>query len=141
MKDGTYRFWIQAVNSNYDESDVSAKVSCTYKSSGGGGGGGSNTQSKLDTPMNVEAYSDTYYVQVSCDEVPLAYQYELYRSTSPYSGYSKITANGGSTASGRYVLTDSNPKSGTTYYKIKAVALSYLGIADSDFSSFVKVVR
>lgn len=141
MKDGTYRFWIQALNSNYEESNKSSKVSCTYKSNGGGGNQGGSTPSKLETPKNIEAHSSTYYVQISVDEVPLAYEYELYRSKSPSSGYTKITASGGSTASKRYVLTDSNPISGTTYYKVKAKALSYLGIADSDFSSYVKVVR
>lgn len=140
MKNGTYKFWIQAVNADYEESNKSSIVSCTFNSSGGGGGG-SNTPSKLDTPKNVEAYSDTYFVQISCDEVPLAYQYELYRSSYPNSGYTKISASGGSTASGRYCLTDSHPKSGTTYYKVKAVALSYLGIKDSDLSTYVKVVR
>ncbi len=141
MKDGTYRFWIQALNSNYEESDKSSKVSCTYKSNGGGGNQGGDNPSKLETPKNIEAYSSTYFVQISVDEVPLAYEYELYRSKSATSGYTKIPASGGSTASKRYVLTDSNPISGTTYYKVKAKALSYLGIADSDFSSYVKVVR
>ena len=141
MKDGTYRFWIQALNSDYEESDKSSKVSCTYKSNSGGGSQGGDNTSKLETPKNIEAYSSTYYVQVSVDEVPLAYEYELYRSKSASSGYTKISASGGSTASKRYVLTDSNPLSGTSYYKVKAKAPSYLGIADSDFSSYVKVVR
>lgn len=141
MKDGTYRFWIQALNSNYEESDKSGKVSCTYRSNSGGGNQGGDNPSKLETPKNIEAYSSTYFVQVSVDEVSLAYEYELYRSRSATSGYTKISASGGSTASKRYVLTDSNPLSGTTYYKVKAKALSYLGIADSDFSSYVKVVR
>lgn len=141
MKDGTYRFWIQALNSNYDESAKSSKVSCTFKSNGGGNTGGDDKPSKLDTPKNLEAYSGGSFVQISFDEVSLAYQYELYRSTSATSGYSKISASGGSTSGNRYVLTDSNPKSGTTYYKVKAKALSYLGIADSDFSAYVKVTR
>lgn len=140
MKEGTYKFWIQTLNSDYEESNKSSKVSCTYKSNGGGNQGG-DTSSKLETPQNIEASSSTYFVQISVDEVPLAYEYELYRSNSATYGYSKIPASGGSTASGRYVLTDNNPKSGTTYYKVKAKALSYLGIADSDFSSYVKVVR
>lgn len=141
MKDGTYRFWIQALNSNYDESAKSSKVSCTFKSNGGGNTGGDDKPSKLDTPKNLEAYSGGSFVQISFDEVSLAYQYELYRSTSATSGYTKISASGGSTSGNRYVLTDSNPKSGTTYYKVKAKALSYLGIADSDFSAYVKVTR
>ena len=63
-----------------------------------------------------------------------------YRSTSPNSGYSKITASGGSSGN-RYVLTDQNPKNGTTYYKVKAIALPSTGIKDSEYSSYVKVVR
>ncbi|MBE6298810.1 MAG: hypothetical protein E7083_00565 [Bacteroidales bacterium] len=141
MDDGTYQFWIQALNSNYEESDKSSKVYCTYKSNSAGGDQGGDNPSKLETPKNIEAYSSSYFVQVSVDEVPLAYEYELYRSRSASSGYTKISASGGSTASKRYVLTDSNPLSGTTYYKVKAKALSYLGIANSDFSSYVKVVR
>ncbi|MCM1108428.1 MAG: hypothetical protein NC388_05150 [Clostridium sp.] len=139
MKDGTYTFWVQALNSNYDESASSAKISCTFKSGSGGSGG--DGQSKLDTPQNLEAYSGGSYVQISFDEVSLAYQYELYRSTSATYGYTKIPASGGSISGKRYILTDSNPKSGTTYYKVKAVALSYLNIADSDLSSYIKVVN
>ena len=141
MKDGTYQFWIQAINSNYDESDKSSKVSCTYKSNSGGNDNGGKTQ--LDKPTNLEAFghSDIGYVQISFDEVSLAYEYHLYRSTSPNSGYSKISATGGSISGNRYVLTDQNPKSGTTYYKVKAIALSSLGIKDSELSDYVKVTR
>ncbi|MDE7167145.1 MAG: hypothetical protein K2O17_08985 [Bacteroidaceae bacterium] len=141
MVAGTYTFWVVAVSSDYTTSDASSKVTCNFTNSGGGNTGGGNSQSKLDTPQNIEAYSGGSFVQISFDEVSLAYQYELYRSTSATYGYTKISASGGSTSSKRYVLTDSNPKSGTTYYKVKAVALSYLGIADSDFSAYVKVTR
>ncbi len=145
-KEGTWTFWVVAVNDNYDRSDPSSRVTCYYQAGGSssGGGGGSSTTTQLDTPTNLDYWSDLYYVQVSCDEVSLAYDYELYRSTSANYGYKKITASGGATASGRYVLTDSNPVSGTSYYKIKAIALpdSYgYNFTDSELSDYVKVVR
>lgn len=147
MKNGTYRFWIQTVNSNYDASDASSKVSCTFSSSGGGGNsgdGGSNTPSKLDTPtgLTLNSYSTDSYVQLTCNAVPLGYDYQLYRSTSPASGYSKVSASVGANASGSLVyFTDQHPLKGTSYYKVKVSALPSLGIKDSDFSDYVKVVR
>ena len=138
LKEGTYTFWVQALNADYEASGNSGKVSCTFRS--GSGGGGDETPRKLETPSNLEAYSGGSFVQISFDEVPLAYQYELYRSTSASSGYRKITASGG-TSGGKYILTDQNPLSGTSYYKVKAIALSYLGIEDSDLSSYVRVNR
>ncbi len=144
--EGTWTIWVQAVNSDYEASEPSPKVTFNISSSGGGQGGGDNPgggsdkPSKLDTPQNLEYYSDLYYVQISCDEVPLAYTYELYRSRSANSGYVRVTASGGSSA-GRYILTDQNPLSGTSYYKIKVKALSYLGIGDSDYSAYIKVTR
>lgn len=141
-KVGTWKFWVKAVNSNYDMSNASSIVTVNYTSGGGSNsGGGGSTQSQLETPKNLDYASDTYYVQISFDEVPLAYEYHLYRSTSPSSGYSKITASGGSISGGRYVLTDQSPKSGTTYYKVKAIALSSLGMKDSELSSYIKVTR
>ncbi len=146
MKNGTYKFWIQTLNSNYEESEKSAKVSCTFSagSGGGNGGGGSNTPSKLDTPTDLTllSYSTDSYVQLTCKAVPLGYDYQLYRSTSPYSGYSKITASTGTNASGTIVyFTDQNPLKGTSYYKVKVSALPSLGIKDSDYSEYLKVVR
>ena len=87
------------------------------------------------------------FVQISFDGVALAETYYLYRSTSPTSGYSKITASCAAGVPGieRCCFTDQNPKKGTTYYKIKAIAsptlISYYGIQDSDYSSYVKVTR
>lgn len=134
---GVWTFWVVAVSSDYQLSDASSKVTLNYTSGGSGGGGG---QSQLNAPQNIEAYSGYSFVQISFAPVPGAYDYYLYRSTSPNSGYSKITASGGSSGS-RYVLTDQNPKNGTTYYKVKAIALPSTGIKDSEYSSYVKVVR
>lgn len=141
--EGTWTFWVVAVDKNYNMSDPSSKVTCNYKDNSGGGnnGGDDGGKTQLDTPTNLEASSGYNYVQISFDEVPLAYEYYLYRSTRASSGYTKVSASGGSTSGGRYVLTDSNPQSGTTYYKVKAIALSYLGIKDSEYSSYVKVER
>lgn len=135
---GVWTFWVVAVSSDYQLSDASSKVTLNYTSGGSGSGGGG--QSQLNAPQNIEAYSGYSFVQISFAPVPGAYDYYLYRSTSPNSGYSKITASGGGSGS-RYVLTDQNPKNGTTYYKVKAIALSYTGIKDSEYSSYVKVVR
>lgn len=142
MKNGTYTFWIQAVNSNYDASTSSNKITCNFSTNNGGGNEG-NTQKQLDTPKNLEAFGQTgwSFVQISFDEVTLAYSYELYRSKSAYGSYTKITATGGSTSGGRYILTDQNPLTGTSYYKVKAIALSYLNIEDSDLSNYVSVTR
>ena len=134
---GVWTFWVVAVSSDYQLSEASSKVTLNYTSGGGGGGGG---QSQLNAPQNIEAYSGYSFVQISFAPVPGAYDYYLYRSTSPNSGYSKITASGGSSGN-RYVLTDQNPKNGTTYYKVKAIALPSTGIKDSEYSSYVKVVR
>lgn len=136
MIDGVYTFWVVAVNDNYDASDASNKVYCNFKSEGG-----SSEPKKLDTPTNLQAYSDYDYVQISFDEVPLAYEYALYRSKSAKGTYTKISASGGSTASGRYVLTDSRPLSGTSYYKVKAIPLSYLDVEESDLSDYISVTR
>ena len=136
---GVWTFWIVAVSSDYQTSDASSKVTLNY-SSGGSGGGSGGGQTQLNTPQNLEAYSGYSFVQISFDSVPAAYDYYLYRSTSPNSGYSKITASGGSSGN-RYTLTDQNPKNGTTYYKVKAIALSSTGIKDSEYSSYVKVTR
>lgn len=135
---GVWTFWVVAVSSDYQLSDASSKVTLNYTSGGSGSGGGG--QSQLNAPQNIEAYSGYSFVQISFAPVPGAYDYYLYRSTSPNSGYSKITASGGSSGS-RYVLTDQNPKNGTTYYKVKAIALPSTGIKDSEYSSYVKVVR
>ncbi len=144
LHNGTYTFWIQALNSDYEASGSSSKKTCYYSAQNNGNDDNDEpTISKLSAPTNVEAYGTSYdsYVQISFDAVSLAYEYHLYRSTSPTYGYTKITASGGSTSGGRYVLTDQNPKKGTTYYKVKAVASSWSNIDDSDFSSYVKVSR
>lgn len=139
LHNGTYTFWILASNSSYENGPTSSRVTCTYSSGGGGGG---NTQVQLSTPTNLEAYSGGSYVQVSCDKVSNAYSYELYRSSSASYGYSKISASGGESGS-RYVLTDQNPRSGTTYYKIKAIGYTGNGYTflDSEMSNYVSVTR
>lgn len=139
---GKWTIWVEAVGSNYETSEPSSKVTFNIISSGGGGG--SNTPSQLDTPtgLTVNSRASDQYVQLQCNGVNLGYDYQLYRSTNPNSGYSRINASTGSNASGSIVyFTDSKPLSGTSYYKVKVAALSSLGIRDSDFSNYVKVVR
>lgn len=137
---GTWTIWVVAVGANYETSESSSKVTFNISSSGDD----SSKPSQLDTPTNltVNSRSTDSFVQLQCNAVTYGYDYQLYRSTSPNYGYSKISASVGTNASGSIIyFTDSNPQSGTTYYKVKVAALSYLGIKDSDFSSYVKVVR
>lgn len=147
---GTWTIWVVAVGSNYEASAPSAKVTFNVSSSSGGGSGGGSgsgsgdNPSKLDTPtgLTVNSRASDSYVQLQCNAVSLGYDYQLYRSTSPNSGYTKVTASVGTDKTGSIVyLTDQSPKRGTTYYKVKVAALSYLGIKDSDYSNYVKVVR
>ena len=141
-KGTTYYYKVSAENSA-GESAKSSYVSATITS--GGSGGGSTDKTKLDTPTNLSAYSSDNFVQITFDEVALCTTYDLYRSKSANSGYSKISSSGGSVSGGKYTLTDTNPISGTSYYKVKAVASSmvtqYYGLGDSDLSDYVKVTR
>lgn len=141
MVDGAYTFWVVAVDADYNRSEASARVTCNFRSSGSGGSGGETTR-KLATPTGLEAYGNPTdrFVQISFEVVPLAYRYELYRSRSATGSYSRITASGGESGD-RYILTDQNPLKGTSYYKVKAVALDYLEIEDSDLSDWVSITR
>lgn len=134
----TYYYKVTATNSA-GESEFSGVISGTTSSSGGSGGG---TTQKLATPTGLEAFGQTgwSYVQISFNPVSLAYSYELYRATSASGSYSRITASGGSSGS-RYVLTDSNPRTGKSYYKVKAIPLSTLNLTASDLSDYVSVTR
>lgn len=138
---GKWTIWVVAVGSDYTLSNASSKVTFTVSNSGGGGGGGSSiTQLDAPTGLEVTSRSSDSFVQLRCNAVTLGYDYALYRSTSPNSGYSKITA---SVAKGNtdIYFTDQNPLKGTSYYKVKVSALPSLGIKDSPYSSYVKVVR
>ena len=141
--EGTWTIWLEAVGSDYEFSEPSSKVTFRITSSGSGGGG-SDTPKQLDTPagLKLESRASDPYVQLSCNAVPLGYEYQLYRSKSPNSGYTRISASVGTDAIGSIVyFTDQNPLSGTSYYKVKVSALSYLNIKDSDFSDYVRVSR
>lgn len=148
LKDGNWSFYVIALDSDYEKGEKSSTVSCRYTSSGGAtpGGGGeeepSSQQLAAPTGLSVDSRAIDMFVQISFDEVPLAYKYELYRATSAGGYYRKVTALGGSSLSGgRYCMTDQNPLDGTSYYKVKAIPLSYLGIEESELSSYVRVSR
>jgi fibronectin type 3 domain-containing protein len=141
----TYWYYITALNSTRNESGYSSAVSATTSSSGSGGG---TTTTKLATPTDLREFSDSQssYVQISWAEVPLAYTYEVYRSTSANGSYSKITVSLGSgtgISSGREIATDSNPRSGTSYYKVRAIPNKtyYPNLAESDLSDYIRVDR
>ena len=55
--DGSWTFWVVASNDEYENSDPSSKVTCYYQSSSSGGGG-SSTTTQLDTPTNLDYWSD-----------------------------------------------------------------------------------
>jgi len=137
---GLYSFKVYSTNSSYVNSTSYGSASCNYTT--GGGGGGTTTQ-KLDTPTGLEAATGPLknFVQISFDIIPLAYTYELYRATSASGTYSKITASGGSNMEyTRYILTDSNPLTGTSYYKVKAIPLSSMtNLTASDLSNYVSI--
>lgn len=148
LKDGNWSFYVIALDSDYEKGEKSSTVSCRYTSSGGAtpGGGGeeepSSQQLATPTGLSVDSRAIDMFVQISFDEVPLAYKYELYRATSAGGYYRKVTAiGGGSQSGGRYCMTDQNPLDGTSYYKVKAIPLSYLGIEESELSSYVRVSR
>lgn len=139
---GKWTIWVVAVNSDYVAGDPSEKVTFTVGPSGGGGS--SDRPGKLDTPTGLTVTSRAHdpFVQLECNGVTLGYEYQLYRSKSPNSGYSRITASTGTNASGTMIyFTDQNPLNGTSYYKVKVSALPSLGIKESDFSDYVKVIR
>ncbi|MDR1225535.1 MAG: fibronectin type III domain-containing protein [Prevotellaceae bacterium] len=134
-------YWKVAAVNSAGESAMSSTYGTAlgWQSSSGGGGGSGTT--KLATPTNVKINaSDTYYVQISFTPVTMAYTYELYRATSATGTYSKITSSGGSSGS-VYILTDSNPRTGTSFYKVKAIALSSSGYTDSNLSDYASVTR
>ena len=104
------------------------------------GGGGTTTQ-KLATPTGLQAYSGGSFVQISFTPVALANSYELHRATSATGTYSRVTATGGSSGNS-YVLTDSSPRTGTSFYKVRAIPLaSMTNLTASDLSNHVSVTR
>ena len=104
----TYYYKISAKNSA-GESDKSTYANATMSSGGG-------TTTTLPAPTGVTATASTYTITVSWNSVSDADQYNVYRSTSQYSGFTKAT----STYTTSYI--DLNPTSGTTYYyKVAAV--------------------
>jgi uncharacterized repeat protein (TIGR02543 family) len=110
---------------------------------GGNNGGGTDTQ-QLATPTGLQTYAGGNFVQISWNEVPLAYKYEVYRSTSANGTYSQITVSIGSgtgSSSGKIIANDSSPRSGTSYYKVKALPNTtyYPNIAASNLSDYVSV--
>lgn len=147
LKDGNWSFYVIVLDSDYEKGEKSSTVSCRYTSSGGATPGGegeeepSSQQLATPTGLSVDSRAIDMFVQISFDEVPLAYKYELYRATSAGGYYRKVTAIGGSQSGGRYCMTDQNPLDGTSYYKVKAIPLSYLGIEESELSSYVRVSR
>ena len=92
---------------------------------------------KLDTPTNLQANTGLgNFVQVSFTAVSLAQSYELQRATSATGSYSNVASGSATT------LTDSNPQTGTRFYRVRAISSSSTpGLINSDWSSPVSITR
>lgn len=72
---------------------------------------------KLDAPTNIKVtVTDNGTIHVSWDKVKYAESYDVYRSSSSSSGFSKVA-----TAVSKTDWTDDNPFLGDNYYKVYAV--------------------
>lgn len=121
----TYYYKVTAVASNGSESAKSSAASATI---GGGGGGTTSVAAPTGVQANYMSYGNK--VQVLWNTVALCDDYEIYRSKSASSGFTKV-GNAGNTS----VYVDQNLPSGDQYYlyyKIKAKS-SYLN-KTSDYS-------
>jgi hypothetical protein len=130
----TYYYKVDAENSA-GKSVQSLSVSATTQSS---------TPTKLATPTNLGIFSESGYsfVQISWTEVALASTYKVYRSTSANGTYSEITVSFGTSGSNTVTATDSSPRTGTSYYKVRAIPLaSQSNLTQSDLSDYVSGTR
>ena len=148
---GPWYFWIVAYNGSIYSDDSADYAYLNFVPDGGGDGGGTGggsgggtTTTKLATPTGLTAVSGDSFVQISFNIVPLAYTYELYRSTSASGVYSKISALdvGTNVSYTIETLLDSYPLKGTSYYKVKAIPPSIMpNLTASDLSNYVSITR
>lgn len=120
---------VTAVNSSGTESEKSDYAYCYYSSGGGGGGGGGTTVPDAPTGVNAENYGNAMLpdIRISWNSVSNATSYKVYRSTSANGSYSQI----GSSTTNTF-LSDSNPRQGYNYYKVKA----FNNVGGSSYSSY-----
>jgi fibronectin type 3 domain-containing protein len=120
---------VTAVNSSGTESEKSDYAYCYYSSGGGGGGGGGTTVPDAPTGVNAENYGNAMLpdIRISWNSVSNATSYKVYRSTSANGSYSQI----GSSTTNTF-LSDSNPRQGYNYYKVKA----FNNAGGSSYSSY-----
>lgn len=116
---------VTAVDSNGNESSMSAYAYCHYN---GGGGGGTSVP---NAPTNVTASnvgtSSSPQVLISWSSVSDATSYKVYRSSSANGSYSQLGSATANTS-----MYDNNPMSGYNYYKVKAVNSA----GESPYSSY-----
>ncbi|MDR2384159.1 MAG: hypothetical protein LBD80_00655 [Tannerella sp.] len=120
-----YNYYKVKASNGSTTSDFSSYAYVNYTSGGG------NTSVKPSAPTGVtvsnEGNSIIPMITIKWNSVSDATSYKVYRSTSANGTYSQI---GSSTT--YTVLTDDNPREGTSYYKVKAVNSA----GESDFSAY-----
>jgi fibronectin type 3 domain-containing protein len=119
----TYYYKVDAENST-GSSAQSSSVSVTTPA-----------PTPLATPTGLEASVFDTLIQLSWNAVPLAASYEVYRSTSANGSYSMITSTSGAGA------TDTSPRTGTSYYKVKAIPSSLTNLTESSLSAYISVTK
>jgi hypothetical protein len=127
----TYYYYVKAVNSA-GESGYSSSTSAKTSSSSSGGDGGSTTAPSAPTGVAVSNEGTLLIptIIVRWNSVSGATSYKVYRSATASGTYSQVGSATTSTS-----LIDNSPRTGTTYYKVKAVNSA----GESDFSASASV--
>ncbi|NDV95394.1 hypothetical protein D0T84_10770 [Dysgonomonas sp. 521] len=119
---------LTSANSDGVESILSNYVSCNYTLSNGG------NETKPDSPTGVTVSNDgnslVPLITIRWNSVPDATSYKVYRSSSASGTYSQIESSTTNT-----FLVDSNPREGTSYYKVKAIN----SVGESEYSAYASV--
>jgi cellulose 1,4-beta-cellobiosidase len=133
-----YWYYIKAKNSAGESGYSSSGSATTSSSSSGGnsdnGGGGGTTVTKPNAPTGVTVSNEGSLlipdIVIRWDKVSDATSYKVYRATSASGNYQPL---GSSTTYNSAV--DSNPLSGTSYYKVKAVNSG----GESEYSNYASL--
>ena len=124
-----YNYYKIKASNGSATSDYSSYAYVNYSGGNTGGGGNQTTKPSAPTGVTAENVGSALIpeVRVSWNSVSNATSYKVYRSTSANGTYSQI---GSATTSTR--LSDTSPRSGQNYYKVKAVNSA----GESGYSSY-----